>query len=335
MKHIGIAGAGLVGRIVALNLRRLGHRVTLLDEVEPFAESPAGMTAAGMLAVFAELESAESEIFAIGQRSIELWPELLALLDEEVAFDLSGSVVLAHHGDRAELTHFIHELQRKVPQASDIQRLDAQALATLEADLSQHSEGFYLPQEGWVDSVGFMHAAARTLLADAEVDWVQQRVERIEALKEQFDWVFDTRGLGAKEAFDLRGVRGEVIWLDAPEVNLTRAVRLMHPRYRIYICPRENHRYIVGATEIESEDRSPISVRSSLELLSAVYTVHSGFAEARVVKTLTNCRPALANNLPQINYEPGVTRINGLYRHGYLMAPALVEEAIYVTQNQW
>ena len=336
MKRIGIVGAGLVGRVLALSLRQRGHHVSLYDLADPFDETPAGMTAAGMLAVFAELESAESEVFAIGQRSIELWPQLLAQLNSPVAMDMSGSLVLAHHGDRAELQHFMNELQRKVPEASEIQRLNATQLAALEPELSQHSEGFYLPQEGWVDAQSFMRISAETLLADESVTWHSSTpIDSVESLKDEFDWVFDCRGLGAKEAFKVRGVRGEVLWLEAPEVNLKHAVRLMHPRYRIYICPRPHNRYIVGATEIESEDLSPISVRSALELLSAVYTVHTGFAEARIIKTLTNCRPALPNNLPKIEHSERLTRINGLYRHGYLMAPALVEEAIHAVENQW
>jgi glycine oxidase len=103
---------------------------------------------------------------------------------------------------------------------------------------------------------------------------------------------------------------------------------MLHPRYKIYIVPRPNNRYIIGATEIESEDKSPMSVRSSLELLSAVYSVHSGFGEARIVNMVTNCRPTLKDNLPKIENSDKLTRINGLYRHGYLMAPAIVEQAL-------
>ena len=103
---------------------------------------------------------------------------------------------------------------------------------------------------------------------------------------------------------------------------------MLHPRYKIYIVPRPNDRYIIGATEIESEDMSPMSVRSSLELLSAVYSMHSGFSEARIVNSVTNCRPALRDNLPKIEQSDKMTCINGLYRHGYLLAPAVVEEAL-------
>jgi hypothetical protein len=57
----------------------------------------------------------------------------------------------------------------------------------------------------------------------------------------------------------------------------------VHPRYPLYIAPKPGHGvFVIGATEIESEDMSPASVRSTLELLSAAYAVHSGFAEARI-----------------------------------------------------
>jgi glycine oxidase len=166
-----------------------------------------------------------------------------------------------------------------------------------------------------------------------------------EALRknEQFDWVIDCRGLGAKSAWnstsnsakDLRGIRGEVIRLYAPEVKLRRPTRLIHPRYPIYIAPKEDDVYVVGATEIESEDVSPMSVRSAMELLSATYTVHSGFAEARILEMATQCRPTLKDNLPEIYLDkktngPSLMMINGLYRHGYMISPAILDCALEI-----
>ena len=51
-------------------------------------------------------------------------------------------------------------------------------------------------------------------------------------------------------------------------------------------------------------------------------------AEARLIHTETNLRPALPDNLPHIERSDGCTRINGLFRHGWLIAPALVEQAL-------
>ncbi|MDP1739245.1 MAG: FAD-dependent oxidoreductase, partial [Caulobacter sp.] len=127
---------------------------------------------------------------------------------------------------------------------------------------------------------------------------------------------------------DVRGVRGEVIWLHAPHVALQRPIRLLHPRHRVYLVPREGGHIVIGASEIESEDRSPISLRSTVELLAAAHSIIPELAEARVVHTETNLRPALPDNLPHVEHEPGLVRINGLFRHGWLIAPALVEQTL-------
>ena len=335
--NIAIVGVGLVGRILALNLLKEGHALTLFDEDSAYGDNAAGFTAAGMLAPFAELESAESVIFEHGKRSIALWPALLEQLGIADAYQQEGSIITAHPQDYSELDHFIETLKSKVKEASEIQLLDRETLAQLEPDMEQHAKAFFIPHEGQVDAQRFMKASSEYLLNRLDVMWYQKcKVDevyegeiRCSEESEFFDWVFDTRGLGAKEQVaNLRGVRGEVFWLEAPEVTITRPTRMLHPRYKIYIVPRPNKRYIVGATEIESEDKSPVSVRSSLELLSAVYSMHSGFAEARIVNMLSNCRPALKDNLPTIEQGEKLTRINGLYRHGYLLAPAIVEKAL-------
>jgi glycine oxidase len=140
--------------------------------------------------------------------------------------------------------------------------------------------------------------------------------------------VFDVRGVGAKPALPVRGVRGEVFWLHAPGVPLHRPVRLLHPRHSVYLVPRPGDVIVVGASEIESEDRSPVSLRSTLELLSAAHSAIPALAEARVLHTETNLRPALPDNLPALRHSAGKTEINGLFRHGWLIAPALVEQAL-------
>ena len=95
--------------------------------------------------------------------------------------------------------------------------------------------------------------------------------------------------------------------------------------------PRPGDIVVVGATEIESEDRSGVSLASAVELLSAAQSVIPALAEARIVHLETNLRPALPDNRPRIVHEPGLLRINGLYRHGWLLAPALVEDALVAT----
>jgi len=357
--NIAIAGAGLVGRVVALNLLQSGnHRITFFEKESKEGVTAAGFTAAGMLAPFAEMETAESVIFELGHRSIALWPALLKEIGLFDGYQQKGTVITAHPQDMGELEHFIGMLRRKVDAADSIEVLDRTKIGELEPDLYTHQKGFYIPSEGLVDAQRFMAFSVNYFERYENVIIREYTpVEKIEAGKvytkdsvEEFDWVFDTRGVGAKEYFkDLRGVRGEVMWVESNDINISRPTRLMHPRYKLYIVPRGSgcegidleyckdcklsqttgyKRYIIGATEIESEDTSPISVRSSMELLSALYTVHPNFGEARVVNSETNCRPAFKDNLPRIENEKGLTRINGLYRHGYLLAPAIVEKAL-------
>jgi glycine oxidase len=142
------------------------------------------------------------------------------------------------------------------------------------------------------------------------------------------DLAIDVRGLGARPVLPLRGVRGEVLWLHAPGLRVTRPLRLLHPRHRVYIVPRPGDLFVVGASEIESEDRSPVSLRSAVELMAAAHSVLPELAEARIVHMESNLRPALPNHEPHTHTAPRLLRINGLFRHGWLLAPALVEDAL-------
>ena len=119
-----------------------------------------------------------------------------------------------------------------------------------------------------------------------------------------------------------------MVRLYAPEVSLNRPVRLMHPRYPIYIVPKPNHEFVIGATEIESQSTKPMTLRSAMELLSAAYTVHSGFAEAEILEMQAGLRPSLPDNRPLVEKQGKRIVINGLYRHGYLLAPKVVEMAL-------
>ncbi|MEF7617425.1 FAD-dependent oxidoreductase [Aquincola sp. MAHUQ-54] len=334
-QHIGIAGAGLLGRLLAWRLAAAGHRVTVFDPAAQAADrSPphaAGWTAAGMLSPIAELESADLRTAERGWRSLDLWAQWLPQLPQPVDFRREGSLLLAHRSDAGSAQRLLAVLQGKLAAGLAPQPLDAAALRALEPAVHGPSLGWLLPGEGQVHSVQAMQAlAAGATLHGAQWRWgtAVQRVAPGRLDGERFHHVFEVRGLGARPDLPVRGVRGELLWLHARGLVLHRPLRLLHPRWRVYLVPRPDDIVLVGATEIESEDRSPISVRSTLGLLSAAHSVLPELAEARIVHTDTNLRPALPDNLPRIDTVPGLTRINGLFRHGWLLAPALVEEAL-------
>lgn len=337
----GIAGAGLVGRLLALQLLKKGWDVTLFDRDHYQGTLSCAMAAAGMLTPIAEVENSDHTIMALGQRSLQRWPEIIREVNRPVYFQQTGSLLLAHRQDEAELERIIRLINTKLliePAFSEkpYQPLQQNDILQLEPELSTFYSGLYLPIEGQIANDELMNALQHTLLENGVTWHIQQTVHDVKPGKiilEQdsplFDMAFDCRGLGAKTNFsDLRGIRGETIWCHAPDVNISRPIRLLHPRYRLYIVPRPNQHYIIGSSEIESEDLSPISVRSTLEFLSAAYSLHKGFAEARILQTRVNCRPVLPDNLPRIKYTDGFMAINGLYRHGFLIAPALIDDAL-------
>lgn len=330
-----VLGAGLMGRLLALQLARAGHRVELHDAAGPQADGAAAWVAAAMLAPLAESAVSEPAVIRMGLHSLARWPALLQGLAQPVFFQQQGSLVVWHRQDAGEAARFsslLTAMQRRVPDLPAPQALGAEGIAALEPALagSRFAQGLFLPGEGQLDNRQLLAALLHELQAlGAALHWHSPCAvgDFAPGLPGQPDWVFDCRGLGARSDWPgLRGVRGEVIRVHAPEVTLTRPTRLIHPRYPLYIVPKENHLYVIGATEIESDDASPVSVRSALELLSALYAVHTGFAEARIVETAARCRPALPDNLPAIRrIAPRVLQINGLHRHGFMIAPALLD----------
>jgi glycine oxidase len=125
----------------------------------------------------------------------------------------------------------------------------------------------------------------------------------------------------------LRSVRGEAVTIHAPNVKLSHSIRVMHPRYPLYVVPRDNERFYIGATQIESDDTSPLSVRSTMELLSAAASLDPNFLEARIETTHIGLRPTLRHGEPRIKKTKTGYAINGLYRHGILLAPYVAQSA--------
>ena len=340
-----------MGRLLAVALAKRGAQVELFEKGGSDGNLAAARIAAAMLAPLAESAITEDNVVRMGVYSLPRWKQLINELAKPVYFQQNGTLILWHRQDASDAERFASHLGRNCDHNQALAKpihLDSQSLAEIEPSVAERfNQGLYLPNEGQLDNRQLLEALLVELtLMKVPCHWNQAAdPDLLRAQKNGYDWVIDCRGLGAKASWgnagrskDLRGVRGEVIRLHAPEVKLRRPTRLIHPRYPIYIAPKEDDVYVVGATEIESEDVSPMSVRSALELLSAVYTVHSGFAEARILEMATQCRPTLKDNLPEIALDrkpnqASLMMINGLYRHGFMISPAILDCALEVLDS--
>ncbi len=315
---VTIIGAGIAGAWQALLFAQAGHAVTLHERSDAAMALATSHFAGGMLSPWCEAESSEPVISRLGIRSLDLWREHFP----QTPFN--GSLVVAHPRDRSDFERFARL-------TSGHRRLDAEQLSELEPSLEgRFREGLFYPDEGHVEPRRVLpELHARIARAGGTIQFNSDaRAERLDGI------VIDCRGLAARDTEPrLRGVKGEMIVVETNEVELARPVRLIHPRWPLYVIPRGDGRFMLGATSIEAED-SGVSVRSALELLGAAYAVHPAFAEARIVEFGSGLRPAFSDNLPRIAIDKQKISVNGLYRHGFLLAPALAELALgYVARG--
>jgi glycine oxidase len=314
-QKIRVIGAGIVGLAVAHEFARAGQSVEI---VERAAGPGLGCShlAGGMLAPWCEEEGAEPLVLEWGREGIEYWTSTVP------AAEIQGTLVVAPARDRPELIRFSRL-------TSGFERLDAAGLADREPDLAgRFDRALFFAREAHLDPRRAMSMLAARL---KEFETVSFRFDTAaEAVSEPADWIVDCRGFAARDQLlDLRGVKGEMLVLATHEISLKRPVRLLHPRHPVYVVPRGDGRFMVGATVIENEN-TRVTARSVLELLSAAYALHPAFGEAEIVETGADLRPAFPDNLPRIRRKGGVIYVNGLYRHGFLLAPALARRAAAV-----
>ncbi|WP_274426819.1 glycine oxidase ThiO [Chelativorans sp. YIM 93263] len=314
--HVLIRGAGVAGLAVAYELVQRGAAVTVADTASSLGAG-ASWCAGGMLAPYCERESAEEDVITLGKGAASWWDRVLPGI-----VNFKGTLVVAPPRNAFELKHF-------VARTTGYAAVSAEEIAALEPDLDgRFQAGLFFAEEAHLDP--------RAALEKLQVKLASKGVQFAfgpanETDHTCFDRVVDCTGMAAKTALpQLRGIRGEMLYLETPEITLSRPVRLIHPRFPVYIVPRGNGRFMVGATMIESDDEGPPSARSLVELLNAAYALHPAFAEARILELSSGVRPAFPDNLPRI-VERGVTAyVNGLYRHGFLLAPALARQAAEV-----
>jgi glycine oxidase len=312
--EIAIIGAGVAGLCCACESVDRGLSVDLYEQSNAIGEAACSWYAGGMLAPWCEAESAEAVVIEWGQHAIAWWDSHVSPLVR------NGSLVLSMQRDR-------NELNRYARMTSQHRWLDAAAIDALEPDLeNRYQRGLFFADEAHLDPRRSLQQLAQYFLDHGGRLHMGESPET-----DDFDQqrVIDCRGYAARDELPrLRGVKGEMLLLETQEIKLSRPLRLLHPRYPVYLVPRENGQFMLGATMIENDERDRISARSMLELLSMAYAIHPGFAEAEIIEIGVDVRPAFDDNLPDVLRRGEKLYLNGLYRHGFLLGPAMAQRAV-------
>jgi glycine oxidase len=314
-----VIGAGVAGLCAAYALAHKGVDVDIVER-EPAPGLGCSRFAGGMIAPWCELENAEPLVATLGEEALDFWSRDIGVAT------VAGSLVVAPRRERVELFDFARR-------TSHFETLDAIGIAALEPDIAGRFEAaLFFPKEAHLDPRAAMAALTERLAQMPNVDF--HFGQDGAGLATTPDWTVDCRGFAARDALSgLRGVRGEMLMLRSQEIALARPVRMLHPRRPVYVVPRGEGVFMVGATMIENEERGRVTARSLVELVNSAFAIHPAFAEAEIVETGSDLRPAFADNLPRLLKRDRTLYINGLYRHGFLLAPALARRAAEVVVN--
>lgn len=337
---IAIVGGGVAGLLSACLLAERGHRCEVFEARADIGQG-CSRRAGGMLAPVSELDLAEPVLARLGLDAVARWQEILGPAATGDLLDARGSLLVAHRPEWPLLAQLL-ERARSAGLAEHMQPVDSARIDELEPWLAgRMRRGLWIPGEGVVHPQRLLAALRARVQAAGVVIRVNTEIERVApgcltvaGEQRPVAAVVDCRGLGARPDMPLRGVRGEYVVVEPRSVTPERPVRLMHPRYPLYVVPRPDGRLYIGATQLESEHDGPVHVRSALELLSALYSLAPQFGDAEIVDQGVGLRPAFTDNLPRIRVAPGLISVNGLFRHGFLLAPRMCQWVVDAVEGR-
>jgi glycine oxidase len=240
---IAVLGSGLMGRVLSMRLYQSVYTdITLIDRDNMDGKLSPAYIAGGMIAPYSESVMGGKTIYDLGKNSLSLWKKYLDNLQTPKLYNDNGTLLLASPNFSNEIKHYINKINFNTNENNYYQVLTQSDICDLEPEL-KYTEAYYLPSEGVVNARDTMSSIAKFLTnhikleVNTEINCTEASNEiMINGMKQKFDLVIDCRGFGSREILPgLRGIRGEIIRVFAPEVNILRPVRLFHPRHSIYI----------------------------------------------------------------------------------------------------
>lgn len=330
-----IAGGGLIGAAIALQLADAGLRVAVVEAREPGRE--ATWASAGIISAAPE-NSSTIPLLPLAQASAAMYPSFLKSLSEltgrDVGYRPYGTLEPLLKGNvREELSTLIalhHGLGLKA------EALSGEEARKLEPGLSEFTEAAILrPEEASVDNRLLVHA----VLAAMQIKGAELRVGdpvlglrmergrcvglRTKSGDVDAEWTIVAAGCfsaqieGAERYAPTIPAKGQMLALRNAEVKMQHVIWGEH----IYLVPRNDGRILVGATvEYRGFDRS-VTAGAIKKLLDAAIDLVPGMAEATIEETWAGLRPDSPDHLPILGPvdAEGLLFATGHFRSGVLL----------------
>jgi len=334
---VAIAGGGLIGGSIAMELARAGLRVGLFDKQEPGKE--ASWASAGILSPAPESPGMVA-LVPLGKASMALYPEFVAQAEElsgqSVGFRAKGTLeVLTSRHAREELSTIIALHHGLGLQAEPLSAADAREL---EPGLREDLEAAVLrPAEASVDNrlltravLASAQKSGAEILAGAGVEslWREGDVckgfvaagEKISAEHTVIAaGCFSAQIQGAEQYAPVRPAKGQMISLVCPEAKVQRVLW----GDDIYLVPRNDGRILAGATVEYAGFDKTLTAGGQKKLLSAAIELVPALENARVEETWAGLRPDSPDHLPILGSTDlqGLVIATGHFRSGVLLTP--------------
>ena len=332
-----IAGGGLIGGAIALELALAGLRVAVFELGEPGRE--ASWASAGILSPAPE-NPATIPLVPLGKASMSLYPQFVARVEEitgqQVGFRAKGTVEALFSRDAArELSTHVALHHGWGLRAEAISAEDAREL---EPALSPEVEAAVLrPDEASIDNRALTEAvldAARKSGAEIfphrEVRGVWRERQRCAGLLFENEKVsanctiiaagsFSASIAGVDTYAPVRPAKGQMVSLRAERLKIERVLW----SDKIYLVPRNDGRILAGATvEYVGFDRT-VTAGALATVLDGAIELAPGLAHARVEETWAGLRPDSPDHLPILGPADidGLLIATGHFRSGILLTP--------------
>ncbi|ERG69191.1 glycine oxidase ThiO [Segniliparus rugosus] len=345
-RTLDVLGAGVIGLSIAWRAAQRGWSVRLfdprLDGVLRQGAS-ASWVAGGMLAPFSEAWPGHAALLRLGMRSLERWPgfaDELAGFAPDGVFAARETIVVGATASDLQALDPGFEFARSV--GLDWQRRTRAELRQIEPGLAADARGgWFLPEEPAADNRALLAALAEAARS-AGAQLVAHSLPELP--RSGADCVVVAAGAGTPAllpGLPVRPVKGEILRLAASPRTVgapQRTIRALVRGRHVYLVPRRDG-VVVGATELEGDERAAVAAQSVFELLSDATSIFPGLADYDFVEASAGFRPVTPDRCPVLGWAgpEAVGRClvaTGHGRDGMLLAPLTADLAVALLENE-